>query len=195
MLVQHAVQSPRLVDISGHAVLDLLRRIAYKVVRLTLHRAQAGVLPEQPIVHLVLLAATLGETDLVLGIILLGQVGEDATPFEQANLLAIGECIRQCGDPAVGVDFEKPGLLLSVGRDVDVFGLVRDAELLEGDGDLDPVGCGVGVQCYIGARHGVGVDPSVLRIGVEMVNVLMKTSTGCAATCTRTLLDGFAHVR
>ncbi len=156
VLVQHAVQPSRLVDVPLHAIFDFLRRVADEMVCLALHGAQTRVLPEQPVVHLVVLARTFRVADFMVRVVLVGQVCEDAAGLEQADLLAIREGVCQGRDAAVGVDFQKPRLLLPVGRDVDVFGLVRDAELFERDGDFDPVGRGVGVECDIWARHAGG---------------------------------------
>ena len=43
MFVEHAVQAPGLILVSGDAVRDLLRCVAEEVVRLTLHGPDAGV--------------------------------------------------------------------------------------------------------------------------------------------------------
>lgn len=52
MLVQHAVQPPRLVLIPVDAVLDVLRGVTGEVVGLALHGADAGVEEEEPGCHL-----------------------------------------------------------------------------------------------------------------------------------------------
>lgn len=91
MRVQHPVQPARLVGVPRHAVLDALRRVPREVVRLALHGADAGVLEVQPADHLVVLAGVGREGDLVLCVVLLGEVGEDAAGFEEADLLPVGE--------------------------------------------------------------------------------------------------------
>ena len=52
MLVQHAVQAPRLVLVPRDPVRDLLRGVAGEVVGLALHGAYAGVHEEEPVRHL-----------------------------------------------------------------------------------------------------------------------------------------------
>lgn len=43
-------------------------------------------------------------------IILLCQVFEDAARFEQSDLLAITEGVRQSGDAAIGINLEEPAV-------------------------------------------------------------------------------------
>lgn len=114
MLVQDTVQAAGLIDVSVHTVLNVLRGIPREVVSLALHGTNAGVLEEQPVVHLVVFAGALGEGDLVVGVILLCQVLQNAAGLEQADLLAVTESVRQSGDAAVGVDLEEPAAQLSV---------------------------------------------------------------------------------
>ncbi len=157
MLVEHAVQPPCLVDIAIHAVLNPLRGVAHKVIGLALHRAQAGVLEEEPVGHLVVFTRARGKADTVVTVVLLDQILEDAAGLEDADRLAVGEGVGDGRDAPVRVDLEEPRLLLSVGRDVDVLNLVGQAELLERHRDLDPVGCGVRVESDVGPfgfRHG-----------------------------------------
>lgn len=132
VLVQHAVQPPGLVDVPLHAVLDLLGRVAHEVVRLALHRPQPRVLEERPVHHLVVLARAPRETDLVLLlVVLVDQVLENAPGLEQPDLLPVGgERVGQGRNAPVRIDLQEPGLLLHVGRDVEVFDLVRQPELL-----------------------------------------------------------------
>lgn len=151
MLVQDTIQAPRLILISVDAILDMLRRIPRKVVRLPLHRTHTRIQEEQPVVHLIVLSRALRVRDLVLGIILVDEVLLDAATLEQADLFPVGEGVGEGGDTAVGVDLEEPRLFLLVFGDVDFGHFVRDAELLEGDRDFDPVG-GLGrVEVDIGA--------------------------------------------
>lgn len=57
-----------------------------------------------------MLTGALGKGDLVLGVVLVRQVLQDATRLEQADLLTIGELIGQSGDPAIGVDLKEPAV-------------------------------------------------------------------------------------
>ena len=108
VLVQHAVQTTGLVDITVDAVLDALGRIAGEVVGLALHGTNTGILEVQPAVHLVILTRTSRVGDLVVLVVLFHQVGENAAGLEDADLLAISEGVGDGGDPAIGVDFEEP---------------------------------------------------------------------------------------
>lgn len=104
VLVQDTVQATALIDVSVHAILNALGSVPREVVSLALHGADAGVLEEEPVVHLVVFAGTPGERDLVLGIILFDQILQDATRLEKADLLAVAESVGQGGNAAVGVD-------------------------------------------------------------------------------------------
>lgn len=108
MLIENAVQPPRLIGVTSHAVFNALGCIAHEVVCLTLHGADTGVLEVQPICHFVVLASTLRVRDLVVLVILLGKVGEDAARFEQTNLLTIRERVGQSRNAAIGVDLKEP---------------------------------------------------------------------------------------
>ena len=103
------------------------------------------MLEEQPIVTLIILPTTPWETYLMLLIILLSQIHEYTPALEQPDCLAIFKSVGERWDAAIGVDLEKPRFFLLVGGDVDVFGLVGETKLFEGDGDLDAVGGGVAV--------------------------------------------------
>lgn len=93
MLVQDTVQTAGLVDVPVHTVLNALRGIPREVVSLALHGANASILEEQPVVHLVVFAGALGVGDLVVGIILFGQVLQDAARLEQADLLSVAKSV------------------------------------------------------------------------------------------------------
>ena len=97
------------------------------MVRLALHRSYAGILVEEPIVDFVGFAGAARVRDLVVRIVLLGEVLEDGAGFEDADLLAVGEGVGDGGDAAVGVDFEEPGFFLGVFGDVDFVGFVGEA--------------------------------------------------------------------
>ena len=53
VLVEDAVESPRLVLVPVDAVFDMLRGVAGEVIRLALHWAHAGVQEEEPAGHLI----------------------------------------------------------------------------------------------------------------------------------------------
>lgn len=124
MLLQHRVQTARLVLISVDAVFNLLRRVPEEVVGLPLHGAHAPVQEEEPVVNFVAFAGPFGVGDLVLGVVLLNEVLQDGTGLEEADLLAIRESVGHCWDAAIRVDFEEPGLLLGVLGKVDFMRLV-----------------------------------------------------------------------
>ena len=50
----------------------------------------------------------------MLGVIAVDEVLQDGTALENTDGLAVGEGVGQGGDAAVGVDLEKPRLLLGV---------------------------------------------------------------------------------
>lgn len=91
---------------------------------LPLHRTNASVLEEQPIVHLKGLPRTLWEANLVLRVVSLNKVLHDASRLEKINGFAIREGISQCRDASVRVDCPEPWLLLGVFADVDLLCLV-----------------------------------------------------------------------
>lgn len=63
------------------------------MVRLALHRAHTGVLVEEPVVDLVVFRCTARIGDLVVVVVLLDEVLEDAAGFKEVDLLAIeGVC-------------------------------------------------------------------------------------------------------
>lgn len=119
VLVKNAVQSAGLIHIAVDAVLDFLWGIAGEVVCLALHGANTCVLEEEPVGHLVVLTCALGERNLVVGVVLLHQILQDAARLEQADLLAVGELVCQSWDTAIGVDLEEPavdGSAIGLGR-------------------------------------------------------------------------------
>lgn len=61
----------------------------------------------------------MGIRDLVSPVILGNEVLQNGTTLEDADLLAILVDVGQGRDAAVGVDFDKPGLLIFLGQDVD----------------------------------------------------------------------------
>lgn len=99
---------------------------------LTLHRSYAGVLKEEPVVHLIPLAGALGIRDLVLGIVALNEVLHDASRLEQVDGLTISELVGQCRNTTIRVDGQEPILLLRVLADVDLLDLVGKTAIVNG---------------------------------------------------------------
>lgn len=97
------------------------------MVSLPLHGPHARVLEEEPVVDFVGFAGSAWVRDLVVLVVLLGEVLEDAAGFEEADLSAVCEGVGYGGDAAVGVYFEEPGLLLGAFADVDFVGFVGEA--------------------------------------------------------------------
>jgi hypothetical protein len=64
---------------------------------------------------------------LMLGIVPLSQVLQDTATLEEADGLAICECVGESGDSAIGVDFKEPGFFLFVGSHVDFVDFVGEA--------------------------------------------------------------------
>jgi hypothetical protein len=60
----------------------------------------------------------------VLGIVLLRKILQDASGFEQVDLLAIRKGVCQSRNTAIGIDFEKPGFLLRVLLQVNFLSLI-----------------------------------------------------------------------
>lgn len=89
-----------------------------------MHRSNTSILEEQPVVHVVPLAATLGVRDLVISIVTLDQVLHNASGFEQVDRLAIRKLVGEGWNTAIGVDSEEPILLLCILADVDLLNFV-----------------------------------------------------------------------
>ncbi len=130
MLVKDMIEPSSFVRVSVHCILYFLWRITIEVVGLTLHRTQSRILEEDPVVHLVVLSGALRIRDLVLSIILLCKVLEDAARFKQAYLLPIRECIRYGWDSSIGIDFKEPRFFLSILADINVLDFVGLARLV-----------------------------------------------------------------
>ena len=111
VLVEHAVEPARFVDVAVDTVGDVFGGVAREVVRLALHGAHAGVHEVEPVVGLVVLAGALRVGDFVGGVVLLDEVLQDAAGFEEADFLAVWEGVCYGGDAAVGVDFEEPAVV------------------------------------------------------------------------------------
>jgi hypothetical protein len=109
---------------------------------------------EYPIVHFIILSRAPRIRNLVFGIILVNKVLLDASGLKQVDGLAVGECVSQSGDAPIGVDGEEPWLFLLVFGEGDFGVLVGHAELFEGYGNLDAVGCLGCVKVDVGTvRH------------------------------------------
>ncbi len=74
MRVQYTVKTTCLVLVAINGVGDFLGRVAVKNIRLALHRSDAGVQEEQPVVDFVALARAVRIADQVLGIVLLDEI-------------------------------------------------------------------------------------------------------------------------
>lgn len=72
-----------------------------------------------PAVHFIVLARAPGVRDLVFRVVAFHKVLHDGAALEEADGRAVREDIGQCGDAAVGVNFEEPGLLLLILAEVD----------------------------------------------------------------------------
>ncbi len=87
------------------------------------------MLEEEPVITLIMLQPALFKGDLVFRLILLWKVLKNATPFKQANWLAILKIVLEGGNSSIWVDFKKPWFFLPLRRYVDVLCLVGDPEL------------------------------------------------------------------
>jgi hypothetical protein len=94
---------------------------------LALHRSDAGVHEEQPIVYFIPLSRAPGKADLVFRVIPIYQVLHNASRLEEINGLAISESVGQGGNSTIGVDGAEPRLLLCVFADVDFVNFVGKA--------------------------------------------------------------------
>lgn len=103
------------------------------------------MLPADPLLRDGVVVRLVGEAELVLRVVVLGQVGQDGGALEDGEVVPV--VVDDGGDAAVGVDPGEPFLLLRALGDVD--GLVGDPgglvpvglpELLEEDADLVAVG-------------------------------------------------------
>ena len=60
----------------------------------------------------------------MLNIVLLYEIGHNASRFEKPDTLTIRKSVRQRRDPTIGIDGKEPGLLLGVFLDIDMVCLV-----------------------------------------------------------------------
>lgn len=104
------------------------------------------MLEKQPIVAFPVLPRPSLKRQLVLVVVALGEILQDASTLEYPNLLPIVERVQDGRDAAIGVDFQKPRLLLPVGADVDVLDLIGELKFFQGHADLDAIWRRVGVE-------------------------------------------------
>ena len=82
-------------------------------------------------------------------IVFLTQIKLDRSSFEDPFGLA-RSFVDDGWDTAIGVDFEKPRLLLRVLRNIDLMSIIFDPEFFEGDADFVAVGCAARVsRCIV----------------------------------------------
>lgn len=96
------------------------------LTRLSLHRSNACIHEEQPIVHLIVFPGAFGETDLVFWIIAIYEILHDASRLEEVDGFAISKGVGYGRDATIGVNGAEPWLLLRVFADVDLVGFIRD---------------------------------------------------------------------
>ncbi len=136
LLVEHAVEPVGLVGVAVDGVGHLFGRIDAEMVGLSEHRAEAAHLPEQPLVHLhaPALVGRIEATGLAAEIL------QDGAGFEDRDRLAVRPVgIDDGRHLVVGRDRQELGLELVALADIDRMHGVRQAGLLEHDGDLPSV--------------------------------------------------------
>jgi hypothetical protein len=139
LLVEHAVEPLRLLEVALLGVGRLALVVLHEVVHLPEHRADAAHLPHQPLGHAVALELV-GRQQLAG---LLGEVEQDRARLHQAEIVV---AIDDRRDAVVRADLEELGLELLVLADVDRMRLVGDADLLQHDGSLAAVGGRPGIK-------------------------------------------------
>lgn len=128
-----------------------------------LHGSEAAVLPSNPRLGAGVVIVVNVEGELVLGIVLPGQVAQNSITLEDGEVAVV--VVNQDRDAAVGVEGSEPRLLLDVLADVDgLHGVVLAVgvpQLLEEDGGFDAVGGAPSEELYAlggdeasGTRHG-----------------------------------------
>lgn len=113
-----------------------------------MHWAKSAVLPSHPLLRNLVLVALVAKAELVLGVVMLGQVVEDGGALEHGKAAPV--MVDDGGDASVGVDGGEPGLLLGVFHDVYCLvghfgesGGVEGLQFRDEDAGFEPVG---GVQ-------------------------------------------------
>ena len=110
---------------------------------------------EQPLEQLALLQ-WVTETQFRLFIIVVQQIQQDGAGLMHGECPArriLLRCIKQDGDPAIGIETQEPILLLLVGHDIDkggapceILGWVEASELFKGYLDFLAIGSGLSDQ-------------------------------------------------
>ena len=86
MRFQHSIQPPQLILIPFDRVWNLFARVPDEVVGLSLHRSDAGVHEEEPVVRLeVLFGAWWVADEVFLAVVCLNEVLHDAAGFEERD--------------------------------------------------------------------------------------------------------------
>lgn len=127
------------------------------------HWPKPTMLPSHPLLRNLVLVALVGEAQLVLGVVVFGDIIQDGQALKHGEIAPV--VVEDGGDAAVGADLGVPGLLLGVLHNVD--GLVGDFvgeslgavelfEFFEEDGDFVAVGCAQGEDFEAGGGDGAG---------------------------------------
>lgn len=75
----------------------------------------------------IILSSPLRIRDLVLRIVVVGQVLQNAAGFEDIDRLSVGKRISYGGNAAIGVNFKKPWLFLLVFAELELLDFVWEA--------------------------------------------------------------------
>ena len=141
--VEHPIEAARLVGVAVVGVVDLLRRVGAKMVRLAQHRAEARHLPHQPLHDLEPGARLVGHEPPRL----LRQIEQDRARFEDRDRLAVRPVVvRQRRDLVVRADREELGVELLSFFQVHPVLVVGKPGLFQHDVDLLAVGRCRGVE-------------------------------------------------
>jgi hypothetical protein len=97
-----------------------LNEVSVEVVGLTLHRTEPGILEDDPIADFVLLSGAMRVGDLLILVVLFGEILEDAAGLEEGYLLSVAEGICDGWNASIVFDLEEPGLLLGVFANIDM---------------------------------------------------------------------------
>lgn len=116
-IIKHLIQPLRLRLIPIDSVINLRRRIAVKVVSLSLHWTNTRLHPHQPLDRFPVLVAVVGEADLVIFVVLLAEIELDGSAFEDS--LGFAGCgVYYCWDAAICCQLRSQSLIVSRGKDV-----------------------------------------------------------------------------
>ena len=126
-----------------------------------------SVLEEEPVVALIVISAALGKRELVLRVVTLSQILQDAASLKDPDRLAVVESVHDGRNAPIGVDLKIPRFFLAKSADVNVLYFVREPELLECGGDLDSVGSRVCVQLDVRLRRHGGITAVDRKSGIK----------------------------